>query len=519
MNVSPVIQNQLSTLTIEEKVAQCMMVGFSGTDIHDENNQIFRQFLEFGVGGIIFFDGNCRPLNSQKDIQELISAIHKKTPSHLPDTFIAIDQEGGPVERLPHTYFPTGVSPYAISKSHHPEKVAQQQYKTIATQLRSLGFTMNFFPTLDVNLNPDNPIIGIRSFGENSKDVWKLAKIAIEEQEKARILSVGKHFPGHGNGTVDSHKSLPTLKYTDEEFSVFKNAIKNNIPAMMISHGFYPDLQNIPKEKNCPASLSKTIIHDLLIKKENYQGLIISDDMTMGAALQHTSPEEAAITGFNAGLDILIYNQSTKVEWQVFNALIDAVKSNIIPQEKLDRSVTKILSTKQNITAPEKNNISQDTESASFSIAREAISVLKDYNLPLDTSASILVVHPDRSKIHHYEFDARTSPDFPGLLTSNGIKNIHAYCYNPFDSVISFDDDPSPDIFIWLDYHSHRYPEQENFYLNFIKKHPQTKKIIVFLGIPNESLINHFDTHILLANYRPASMHALAGYLSSNNPV
>lgn len=513
-NMTP---NHTDKMSLEEKVAQCIMIGFSGADIQHPDNTIFREFLTIGVGGVIFFGPNCTPCRTGHDINALITSIHDYVPPHLPKSFIAIDQEGGPVERLPHTCFPTGVSPYALSKSSQPQLLTQAQYRLIASHLNTLGFTMNFFPTLDVNLDPDNPIIGIRSFGENPEGVWDLAKIAMNAHLEFGVLSCGKHYPGHGNGKIDSHISLPTLNFTPEEYSVFKNAIKANIPAMMVSHGFYPALQTAPEENQCPASLSQTIITQKLIQEENYQGLIISDDMTMGAALQHGKAEEAAIQGFNAGLDILIYNQSTETEWNVLNTLVKAVKTGLISEEKLNHSVNKILNAKNQLhTASHHKNLNTLTADE---IAQQAITYTDPKKLlPLQKDQSIQIIAPNRSYIHHYQFDATTgnqSPELEAHLLKYGYTHVEQEFYHPFHPELSIDSKNTADVFIWLDYHSHRIPEQEQYCLNQLKKYQNPKTMIVTLGMPNKNLIAQFDCHLLLANYRPASIQALAQTLSS----
>lgn len=521
------IKSTLARMSIEEKIAQCMMISFSGVDINTEQNQLFKQFLNIGIGGVIFFSDNCTPISTPEEIQKLIQNIHHQSPKHLPQSFIAIDQEGGPVERLPHTYFPAGVSPLAISKSNTPEKLAELQYSTIANALSHLGFTMNFFPTLDVNLDPDNPIIGIRSFGDDPAQVWALGKIAIDEHVKNGIIPVGKHFPGHGNGKIDSHLSLPTLQFTPEEFSVFQHAIHHHTPALMVSHGYYPNLQSNHDGTHCPASLSKAIIQDLLISQEHYQGLIISDDMTMGAALQEHTPEEAAIKGFNAGLDILIYNQATETEWQVFLALVEAVKNNIITEDKLNTSVQKILTLKKtfSLTPSSHKNNTMDFNATITTIANQAISVTQGETLlPLNTVQSTLIIHPDRSQIHHYQFDAQTSPDITTLIPIDQSGTLNSYCYNPLVTTV----EPAQfkvkiaernDILLFIDYHSYRFTHQEALFYHAVKENPNALKIVISLGMPNPKLISQADCHLYLGSYRPATIHALVHRLYANNHV
>src|SRR6478609_6826185 len=343
-----------STLSLEEKVAQLFMLGYEGRYSDLEKNSYLEKFLKLGLGGIIFFRDNFEPKPgearkpdgtdclSSADVKALLQQLKESIPQHLPAPLMGIDQEGGQVERLPHTIFPTAVTPQALALSEHPDFMVKNVIGEMALRLRGLGFNLNFAPTLDVNVNPLNPIIGVRSFGSDPKQVGDLGLLAMHAYQNAGIIPVGKHFPGHGNGTVDSHEDLPTLEFSESELEPFQRAIDAGLPAMLIAHGFYPALQKTQDEFELPSSASPTIIQGLLRERCGFKGVLMTDDMCMGAITKNRSPEQAAIAAVKAGVDVLLYRSSGESEWRIYEAVLAAFRSGAIPMVQLDESLKRI---------------------------------------------------------------------------------------------------------------------------------------------------------------------------------
>jgi beta-N-acetylhexosaminidase len=206
---------------------------------------------------------------------------------------------------------------------------------------------VDFAPVLDINSNPNNPVIGDRSFGASAAVVAKLGIQTMKGLQSQRILSVVKHFPGHGDTSVDSHVGLPVVqndlnRLRKLELVPFADAIQNQAEAVMVAHILLPkiDAQN-------PASFSKTIITDILRKELGFQGLVISDDMTMGAIAKNYEIGEAAVKSVLAGTDVVLVGHEYDKEIAVINALRRAVQDKRITTEMLNKSVTRILKLKQ----------------------------------------------------------------------------------------------------------------------------------------------------------------------------
>ncbi len=325
-------------LTLRQKILQLFITGFNGENYR--LNKYFVQMLQNGLGGVIFFTHNIK---SESQIKKLTEELTKEAVFPL---FLSIDQEGGRVERTEKIH---GGKKYLSAKPAYEMGLSflQNQTKEIALELKRFGINMNFAPVLDVNTNENNPIIGERAFSSNPEEVINASKVVIKEYEKYGIITVGKHFPGHGAASEDSHKSLPviTLSYNDLEkdhINPFKKAIELNIPAIMAAHVAYPSL-------DCsliPASVSKSIITDILIKKLGFNGIIITDDMEMNGIKGFTRLD-ACIKALNAGITMFIFRDSSKEIFDLITQLETAVNDGFVSESIINRAVQKVLDLKQ----------------------------------------------------------------------------------------------------------------------------------------------------------------------------
>ena len=326
----------MENLTLRQKISQMFITGFSGQSLAFNRN--FVNLVENGLGGVIFFTQN---ISNEKQFKELISSIGVKASIPM---FYSIDQEGGRVERTEKIH---NGKKYLSAKNAYEMGLSylQNQTKEIALELKGYGINMNFAPILDVNTNKDNPIIGERAFSSNADDVVAGSKVVIKEYEKYGIITVGKHFPGHGAASADSHKTLPTIDLSKEEMQEhlkpFEEAIKIGLPAIMAAHVLYPAF-----DETNPASISKKIIDDLLINEINYDGVIITDDMEMNGIKGFTR-FEACIKAINAGINMFIFRDTTKDIIELIEKLEKAVIEGIIPEEKIENSFDKIINLKR----------------------------------------------------------------------------------------------------------------------------------------------------------------------------
>lgn len=323
-------------LTLKQKIAQMFITGFSGDNY--KSNKYFMSLLENGLGGVIFFTQNIK---SDVQLKRVIENLNKEASVPL---FLSIDQEGGRVERTEKIH---GGKKYLSAKNAYEMGLSflQNQTKEIALELKQYGLNMNFAPVLDVNTNEKNPIIGERAFSSDTNEVITASKVVLKEYEKYSVITVGKHFPGHGDASMDSHKTLPIIDLTLEELKEkhikpFEEAIKQNMPAIMVAHVIYPIL-----DEETPASLSNKVVTDLLQTELNFDGVIISDDMEMNA-VKGLSRLDACIKGINAGITMFIFRDTNKDIFELINNLEKAVLDGLIDEKLIDTAIEKIFKLK-----------------------------------------------------------------------------------------------------------------------------------------------------------------------------
>lgn len=327
----------IEKLNLKQKILQMFICGFNGKNF--SANEYFTEMLQEGLGGVIFFTHN---IESEKQFKDLISdlAYNAKIPM-----LYSIDQEGGRVERTENIYkgkkYLSAKNAYQMGLSY-----LQNQTKEIALELKNYGINMNFAPVLDVNTNNENPIIGERAFSSNTEEVINAGKIVFKEYEKYGIISVGKHFPGHGASSEDSHLTLPSINLSEDELKnihikPFAELIKEEIPVIMAAHVLYPSLDN----SLVPASVSKKIINDILINELNFKGVIVTDDMEMNG-IKSYSRIEACIKAVNAGVNMFIFRNTTKEIYMLVQNMEAAVKKGEINEQNINLSVKKILELK-----------------------------------------------------------------------------------------------------------------------------------------------------------------------------
>lgn len=274
--------------------------------------------LKKGLGGVIFF---TKDIQTESQFLDLIKDI--KTKAIIPP-FLSIDQEGGRVERTENLRSKRLSARYAYEKG--VEYLQSQSYE-ISEELNRWGINLNFAPCIDVNTNPNNPIIGERSFSSNVDNVIEGMQVFVEASRKCNIIPCVKHYPGHGDADKDSHLILPQIKLTLEKMKSvhmkpFEIAVKNNIEMIMAAHLHCSCFD----EEMVPASLSKNAI-SYLRKNLNYDGVIISDDMVM-KGVQAYCKLEAVIRGIKAGLDMFIFRDSDEDTLAMIDKLCNVVESD-----------------------------------------------------------------------------------------------------------------------------------------------------------------------------------------------
>jgi beta-N-acetylhexosaminidase len=336
----------LKGMSVEEKVGQIMVGFFRGATVSPEQQQRIR---DLHLGGVILYSSSGN-IESTDQVATLSTSIQNAAleAGGIP-LFVSIDQEGGTICRLTQgvTVFPGNMALGAGGSS----ELSASSAAVMARELRALGITMNYAPVVDVNCNPANPVIGVRSFGSSPEEVARLGTAQIAPYREAGVICVAKHFPGHGDTDVDSHIGLPIVRHDRArldavELYPFRAMVREGVPAVMTAHVEVPALD----PSGLPATLSAPIL-GVLRDEMKFSGLIITDSMGMGAIVQGWGLEEAAILSFLAGSDILLFGADKGHEPAeqdgIHRALVAAVRSGRIPLERLDGAVRKILTVKK----------------------------------------------------------------------------------------------------------------------------------------------------------------------------
>jgi beta-N-acetylhexosaminidase len=303
------------------------MIGFEGEMPSEKTLAFIRQHQ---IGGVILFSRN---IQSPAQCVRLTDTLRKCAP----DLLIAIDQEGGRVLRLgpPFTPFPAARQ---IGACDDPA-ISYQCAAAMAAEMAAVGINMDFSPVLDVDSNPQNPVIGDRAFGTTPEAVSRHARAMIAGLQDQGIIACGKHFPGHGDTASDSHHTLPSVVHPPErlhavEIPPFVDAIRAGVASIMTAHVLYPAW-----DARWPASLSPTIVTDLLRKQMGFDGVVITDDLEMKGITERERVADAAVLALQAGSDMALICHSEVAQQAALEALIHAAESSEIPhlQESLAR--------------------------------------------------------------------------------------------------------------------------------------------------------------------------------------
>lgn len=379
-------------MTVEEKVGQLLMVGFAGTQVND---QVRLWVEQRHVGGVALFSRNivdfAQTAKFTRDIRALSS-------SKIP-VFVALDQEGGNVVRIRDGALELPGN-MALGATRDP-MLAYVAGQGLAVDLHTLGFNMNLAPVLDVNSNPNNPVIGVRSYGERPELVGQMGAWYIRGQQEMGVVAVAKHFPGHGDTQSDSHFSMPSIsadyaRLEKMELAPFKQAVDAGLDAIMTAHLALPKIAETP---TLPATLSARMLSDILRRRLGFNGIIITDGLEMQGITDAYGCGRAAVLAILAGADMPMVLWTSETRESVYRSLLQAVKSGEITRERLDQSLRRILSVKlrrhmftdrleslETVLAARNTNPTHDQ--VAERIAQQAVTLVRDNGnwLPLHPS-------------------------------------------------------------------------------------------------------------------------------------
>ncbi len=543
-NKEKFIDDIINNMTLEQKIGQCLVIGFVGTVITPEIlNRIkkytpagIRTGLTFRIKSAIydpyayneeFLDRVIRqPKGTVKDFCLDIPVPHctneeycaflntlkacaaesgAKIPLH-----ITLDMEGDSSAdyfRGGINYFP---SQMGLAKTGDVS-LAHDAAWAAARQLTPLGFSWIHSPVLDVNTNPDNPEIGARSFGEDPETVINYALAALKGYQEAGLITTGKHFPGRGASSEDAHAGLPVidadLAEMEEHLKPFQALIDAGLPAIMTAHTVYPAFD----DSGLPATLSKKILTDLLKGKMGFKGVVTTDDITMGGIVEKFEVYQACIKAINAGADLILIRDESNLLDEVFEKMVEAAKTGEIPEERLNDAVRRTLSVKydynlfeNNATCPEKDASSGINDPRVHAIAQKCaektVGVLRDnkHLLPLKPTDKILLieqVHP----LHKFTNDQNCHPSLlweKMLKYSENVGIVEAsmdFDENSRQRVMARIDDA--DVIVITNYYFRRYANGNEFVKSLMAT---GKPVVVITNSPYKfSLVPEYETVVM----------------------
>ena len=334
-------------MTLHHKIGQMLLFGWTG-DTPEESRTVSAHAAalvgEFAVGGVVLMGRNVGPPAQTRDT---IGALQARAKAQgLPPLFVAVDQEGGRVQRLGPPHYPAHPAARVVGDTNDPEE-ARAAARRVGEGLCTLGFNWDFAPVLDVNNNPRNPVIGDRAYGSDAVLVAAMGAAAVRGfQEDAGILACGKHFPGHGDTDTDSHHALPRIGHDRArleavEMVPFRAALEVGLAAVMTSHILFPAL-----DPALPATLSPAILTGLLRGELGFEGLIITDDLEMKGVADGWGAAEAAVLAVLAGADILLCCHTWETQRKIHSALVRTVETGRLTETRVDESVARIAAAK-----------------------------------------------------------------------------------------------------------------------------------------------------------------------------
>ena len=336
----PYEEEIIEKMSIKEKIGQLVIVGIAA-DAADE--EIKNLIFEEKIGGFILFKRN---FDSFEDLYALNSKLKKWNENDELPLFITVDEEGGSVSRLPKRGI--RIPDAAIFGDINDTNLTEKSGMIIGRKLKAAGINIDFAPVLDILTDKNNKLLSLRSYGNNPNLVSTHGLAFISGLKSQNIISVGKHFPGHGDTGNDSHVTLPIidvdyLLLKNRELLPFENAINTGIDALMVGHLAFPKIDNSGK----PASKSEIIINNLLRKELGFEGIIITDDIEMqGFLAKNDSLEESIVESFNAGADLFIIGHTKGVQIKALNALMNGYEQGFISEERINISLKRIIAIK-----------------------------------------------------------------------------------------------------------------------------------------------------------------------------
>jgi beta-N-acetylhexosaminidase len=409
------IDSVFYSMTPEERLGQLFMIAAYSNKGESHKSEIASLIKEYNIGGLIFFQGG--PVR-QAHLSNYFQSI-----SNVP-LFMAMDAEWGLSMRLDSTLtFPRQMTLGAIQDN----KLVYRMGEEVAKQCKRIGMQINFAPVVDINSNPKNPVIGVRSFGEDKNNVALKGIAYMKGMQDQFVLANAKHFPGHGDAGADSHYSLPLINKTKDELLElelypFQQLIKNDIKSLMVAHLSIPSLDDTP---DMASTLSEKVVKDLLQKDLGFKGLVFTDALNMKGVSSYFKPGDVDLKALLAGNDVLLFSENVPL---AIKKILRAIKKNEISQEEIDLKVRKILEAKYWSGLAEKRLVSVDNLVEDLT-NNKAKALIRDLY-----QNALTVARDDFDKIPIRVIDTATfaSVSIGAAMNNEFLKNLNHYA--PFSS-------------------------------------------------------------------------------------
>lgn len=352
----------ISDLTIEEKIGQMLCLGWAGEGcLLGVNEQARVCVQELKAGGMVVMGRNISPSVKPLppiDATGVRSMLDELNGLASVPLLLSTDQEGGRVARFGTTPF-TRMPPALTIGNRGDTDLAYSAARAVAQELLAAGVNWNFAPVADVNSNPENPVIGDRSFGVTPEVVTPMVTAQVRGYQDGGILACVKHFPGHGDTHLDSHHDLPLLPFDlpameARELAPFRAAIEAGVASVMTAHILFPALD----DSGLPATMSRNILTGLLRERMGFTGLIVTDCLEMKAVSAHWGTAQGAVLAAKAGADVLLVCHTLERQRETFSALLDAARSGDLPLSRIDDAVSRILAAKRRLAESSRPDLS-----------------------------------------------------------------------------------------------------------------------------------------------------------------
>ncbi|WP_227356382.1 beta-N-acetylhexosaminidase [Haladaptatus salinisoli] len=434
-------ESVVSSLSLPEKVGQLFVAGFDGTRPTAEIEELVS---ERSLGGVIYFGRN---VESPEQLRTLSRTLRGFVPDGGPPLLVTVDQEGGRVARLSWgTELPSAM---ALGAADDPA-LAARAGAAVGRELRALGVDVDLAPVLDVNNNPDNPVIGARSFGERPGRVAELGAAFAAGLQNGGVVACGKHFPGHGDTAVDSHLDLPVVDHDRErldrvELRPFRRAVDAGIDAVMTTHVAFPA---VAEDAERPATLSRRVVTGLLREELGFDGLVVTDCMEMNAIADGVGTVEGCVRAVEAGCDLVCVSHTPRTQRAAIDAVVAAVESGRVSESRVDESVRRVLRVKRAYgagsvdTPDERDAAATACRSVARTVAERGVTLVRDADtLPLpDAPVVVYEFEGDRGSLVEESTDRRGA--FASALSTAGA-TVNASVLAPGDSPPNPDDAPT----------------------------------------------------------------------------